>query len=211
MAYLVDDALESYALAHTSEAHPIYAELRDETYGAMEFARMQVGHLEGSLLTMLARLTNARRAVEVGTFTGYSALAIAEGMAEGGKLITCDIDPVATSIAQSYFARADWGDRIELRLGPALSTLAELEGPFDLAFLDAAKEEYVDYWELLVPKMRPGGLLVADNVLWSGRVLAPESDSDRAIVRFNEHVRSDARVEAVMLTLRDGVTLARRR
>jgi len=160
---------------------------------------------------MLARLTNARRAVEVGTFTGYSALAIAEGMAEGGKLITCDIDPVATSIAQSYFARADWGDRIELRLGPALSTLAELEGPFDLAFLDAAKEEYVDYWELLVPKMRPGGLLVADNVLWSGRVLAPESDSDRAIVRFNEHVRSDARVEAVMLTLRDGVTLARRR
>jgi len=211
MAYLVDDALEQYALDHTSAAHPIYAALREETFAQMEMARMQVGHLEGSLLTLLARLTNARRAVEVGTFTGYSALAIAEGLADDGQLITCDRDPVATEVAKRYFAQAPWGQRIELRMGAALETLATLEGPFDLAFLDAAKEEYIDYWELLLPKLRPGGLIIADNVLWSGRVLSPESRSDKAIVRFNEHVRNDARVEAVMLTVRDGVTLARRR
>jgi caffeoyl-CoA O-methyltransferase len=157
---------------------------------------------------LLARLTGARRAVEIGTFTGYSALSIAEGMAEGGHLTTCDIDPVNTAIAKRYFAEAAWGHRIELRLGPAMTTLPSIDGPLDLVFIDADKEGYVDYWEHLVPKVRPGGVLLADNVLWSGRVLDPATDSDRALVRFNQHVRADSRVDHVMLTVRDGLTLA---
>lgn len=208
MLSLVSDALTDYAIAHTSPVPPLYERLRQETYAEVELPQMQVGALEGRLLKLLARLTGARRAVEVGTFTGYSGLSIAEGMVEGGELITCDVDPVATAVAQRYFDEAPWGHRISLHLGPAAHTLAALEGPIDLAFLDADKAGYIGYWEQLVPKMRPGGLIVADNVLWSGKVLAPEQDSDHAIVAFNAHVAADPRVEHVLLTVRDGITLA---
>lgn len=209
MLTLVPEDIERYARAHTMAVPPLHDALRDDTQRSTELPQMQVGDLEGRLLYLLARLVNARLAVEIGTFTGCSALHIAEGLAEGGRLITCDIDAEATAIAQRYWAQVPWGDRIELRLGPALETLRTIDEPIDLAFIDADKTGYVDYWETLVPKMRPGGVIVADNVLWSGRVLAPANDSDWALVRFNEHVRTDARVEQVMLTVRDGITVAR--
>lgn len=169
---------------------------------------MQVGHLEGSFLRLLLRIAKARRVLEVGTFTGYSALAMAEGLPPGGRLITCDIDPVVTQIARKTWAKSPHGKKIELRLGHALKTLRKLRGTFDAVFIDADKENYIRYWELCVPKVRRGGILLVDNVLWSGRVLRPKDETDRAIVAFNRYVVSDRRVEAVMLTLRDGVTLA---
>jgi caffeoyl-CoA O-methyltransferase len=211
MLSLVSEALSAYAVEHTSAVPALYDRLRDETLAEVPLPQMQVGPLEGRLLTLLARLIGARRAVEVGTYTGYSALSIAEGMGEDGQLITCDVDEVATAVARRYFAEAPWGDRIELRLGPAIDTLRALEGPLDLAFIDADKAGYVDYWEALLPLLGPGGLLVADNVLWSGRVLEPSDPSDHAIVAFNAHVRCDPRVDHVMLTVRDGITLAVKR
>ena len=211
MLTLVAEALEAYATDHTSEVPDLYERLREETWADVALPQMQVGRIEGRLLKLLARLVGARRAVEVGTFTGYAALSIAEGLTDGGTLITCDVDEVATAVARRYFDEAPWGDRIELRLGPAMETLQDVEGPLDLVFLDADKAGYVGYWDLLVPRLRPGGLVVADNVLWSGKVLAPEEPSDHAIVAFNAHVRADPRVEQVMLTVRDGITLAVKR
>lgn len=206
---IVKEALEAYAAAHTSALHPIYARLREETYAKSEWPMMQVGHLEGRLLKLLAQLCGARRAVEIGTFTGYSALSIAEGMVEGGTLVTCDIDESTNEIARRYFSEAPWGDRIEPRVGPALITLDTIEGPLDFAFIDADKQNYTAYWEALVPKVRSGGLIVADNVLWGGSVLEPNDESSRAMVAFNKHVADDDRADNVMLTVRDGLTLAR--
>jgi caffeoyl-CoA O-methyltransferase len=206
---IVPEDIEAYAAAHTSSLHPLYARLRDETFAKAKWPTMQVGQLEGRLLKLLAELSGARLAVEIGTFTGYSALSIAEGMPAGSRLITCDVDETTNAIARRYFAEAPWGERIEPRLGPALETLPGIAGPIDLAFIDADKENYVAYWEQLVPKMRAGGLIVADNVLWGGSVLAPSDKSDFAIVAFNERVAADERVEQVMLTVRDGMTVAR--
>ncbi|MGM0574548.1 MAG: O-methyltransferase [Myxococcota bacterium] len=211
MKRLVPEDVERYAAEHTSPVPEIYERLRRETLERTEAPQMQVGPLEGRFLKLMAQLTGARRAVEIGTFTGYSALSIAEGMAEDGHLIACDIDPDTAAIAQRYFDEAPWGRRIELRLGPAIETLEGVAAPLDLAFIDADKTSYIAYWEALVPKMRPGGIILADNVLWSGRALAPEGESDRAIAAFNEHVQADDRVEHVLVTLRDGVTVARKR
>ena len=213
MLTLVPEAIERYAVAHTSPLPEIYERLRVETYAKTERPIMQVGPLEGRFLKTLAILTQARRVVEVGTFTGYSALSIAEGMVAGGHLVTCEIDPEVAAIAQRYFGEASWGDGIDLRLGSAVDTLTslELDGPLDMAFLDADKENYVTYYEALVPRLRAGGVLVADNVLWSGRVLEPDSSSDHALAAFNAHVQQDPRVDVVMLTVRDGISLAVKR
>ena len=175
---------------------------------------MQVGRLEGRLLKLLAQLAGARLAVELGTFTGYSGLSIAEALPDDGRLVTFDMDPVATGVAKRYWARAPWGHKIELRLGDAREELVRFvatSGPIDFAFIDADKTGYRHYWDTLVPRMRRGGLIVVDNVLWSGHVLAPRDgdDDDHAIVAFNDHVAADDRVEAVLLTVRDGVFVAR--
>lgn len=208
MLTLVPDSIETYAVAHSSAVGDLYERLREVTLADTELPQMQVGPLEGRFLRNMARLAGARRAVEVGTFTGYSALSIAEGMNAGGRLITCDVDPHATSIAQRFFDEAPWGDRIEIRLGPAADTIAGIEGPLDLAFIDADKSGYETYWELLVPRMRPGGVILVDNVLWSGAVLEPVEASAKALAAFNRHVLADDRVDHVMLTVRDGITMA---
>jgi caffeoyl-CoA O-methyltransferase len=174
---------------------------------------MQVGAIEGRLLKLLVASSRARRVVELGTYTGYSSLMIAAGLPADGKLITCDIDPVATAVAQRYFARSPHGSKVQLRLGNALDSLNELERAgetFDLAFIDADKENYVRYWDKLVPMITPGGLLIADNTLWSGHVLDPTEASDRGITAFNTRVAEDTRVEQVILSVRDGITLARK-
>jgi caffeoyl-CoA O-methyltransferase len=208
---LVPRDIEDYAHAHTEVPAPIFEELRQLTWAQMAMPQMQVGRLEGTFLRMLVRMTGARRVLEVGTFTGYSALMMAEGLPEDGQLITCDIDPVATEVARRFFARSPHGRKISLRLGPALETLKTLEGPFDLAFIDADKGNYSAYYDAILPLLRPGGLLVADNTLWFGRVLDPQTEDDRAIVAFDDKVAADPRVEKVLLTVRDGMMLALKR
>jgi caffeoyl-CoA O-methyltransferase len=212
MRPLVPPDLEAYAHDHTRARPPLLDELRVLTYASMEDPQMQVGRIEGTLLKILVASIGARRVIEIGTFTGYSALCMAEGLPEGGEVITCDRDPKALAVAQTFFDRSPHGKKIRAVLGDALASVQALpESPsFDLAFVDADKERYVDYYEALLPRLRAGGLLVADNTLWSGRVLAPGSASDHGIVRFNNHVQADPRVENVLLSVRDGVMLIRK-
>ena len=212
MLTLVPHEIDAYAKAHTTATlTDLHDRLAAETREQTTMPQMQVGVLEGRLLALLVRLVKPRLAVEVGTFTGCSALHIAEALPAGGRLITLDIDPHATGIARRYFAEAGLLDRIDLQLGPALESIAKIREPVDFAFIDADKENYSAYWDALVPKVRPGGLIVADNVLWSGKVLDPQSASDHAIVAFNLKVREDPRVEHAMLTVRDGMTVAWKR
>ncbi|MEP6769591.1 MAG: class I SAM-dependent methyltransferase [Acidobacteriota bacterium] len=211
MANLIPEAIDQYAEAHTEAVDPLFDELREETYRSMASPGMQVGRVEGMFLKSLVALSRARRALEIGMFTGYSGLMIAAGLPEGGELITCDVDPKAEAIARRYFDRSPHGSKIRIRMGPALGTLASLEPPFDFVFIDADKENYSRYYEAVLPLLPPGGLIVADNVLWSGKVLDPKEPTDRAIVAFNELVSSDPRVEKVMLTVRDGMFLIRKK
>ncbi|MFO0762850.1 MAG: class I SAM-dependent methyltransferase [Byssovorax sp.] len=210
MKPLVDPDIEQYAHDHTSPRPALFDDLREKTYATMASPHMQVGRVEGTLLELLCRTLGARRVLEIGTFTGFSALCMAEALPDDGELITCDIDPEAAKMAQAFFDRSRHGKKIHLRLGDALETVRvlDIDPPFDLVFLDADKERYVDYYEATLPLLRRGGLLVADNTLWSGRVLAPEHASDRAIVAFNTHVTRDPRVKNVELTVRDGMMLA---
>ncbi|WP_326562566.1 O-methyltransferase [Micromonospora sp. NBC_01796] len=208
------EELHSYLIAHGSPPDDIARELIDETIDALpDDAQMQVAPEQAALLTFLTRLVNARQAVEVGTFTGMSSLAIARGLPADGRLTCFDISAEFTSVARRYWSRAGVEDRIDLRIGPAAEGLRSLptEPHLDLAFIDADKTSYPIYWDELVPRMRPGGLIVVDNVLRGGRVLAPQDAGDRAIVAFNADVRADVRVDVVMLPIADGLTLARRR
>lgn len=207
MLTLVPQAIEAYARAHSEQPSTLMEELARETREKMELSQMQVGPLEGGFLRLLVRMTGARRVLELGMFTGYSALMMAAGLPEDGELVTCEVDPVAAQIARRYFAKAPHGKRIQVRMGPALETITTLVAPFDLVFIDADKENYSAYFDAVLPLLRDGGLIVADNTLWSGRVLEPKSASDHAIVAFNEKVAKDARVEKVQLTVRDGMTL----
>lgn len=208
--FLTDD-IERYVEANVTPESETFRALAEETRTGTNQPQMQVGPVEGTFLRHLVRAMNARLVVEIGTFTGYSALMMAEGLPEGGRLITCDIDKTATTIARKYWAQSPHGAKIDLRLGRAMTTIDGIDGPIDLVFIDADKQSYIDYWEALVPKVRPGGLLLADNVLWSGRVLDPVDPDDHALAAFNRHVLSDARVETVMLPVRDGITMACKR
>ena len=212
----VTTELIDYAVAHGSwPVDDVLADLHAETLALGGPAGMQIGPDQGQLLTMLARVVGARRAVEVGTFTGYSSLCIARGLAEDGTLLCCDVSEEWTAIARRAWARAGVADRIELRLAPAVETLRALPGgeQFDLAFIDADKPGYVDYWQELVPRVRPGGLLLADNVLWSGTIADTGDESPNAVAlrAFNDTVAADERVECVVLPAFDGLTIARRR
>ncbi|MBI3590926.1 MAG: class I SAM-dependent methyltransferase [Candidatus Melainabacteria bacterium] len=208
MLSFVMGPVEGYALAHTKNESPILHELYKETFAKTKIPHMQVGHRVGALLRLLVRITNSKRVLEIGTFTGYSALVMAEGLPDDGELITLDIDKETTDIAMSYWARSPHGNKIKLILGPALETLNNIDGLFDFVFIDADKVNYTNYWEACLPKIRKGGLIVADNVLWSGRVLNPKDENSIALDSFNKQVLSDSRVEAVMLIIRDGLTLA---
>ncbi len=208
---ITEPRLEDYARRHSDPPTPLLEELAVVTRQKMAAYGMQVGPLEGAFLRMLVRLVGARRVLEVGMFTGYSALCMAEGLGEGGELITCDVDPEAERIAKSFFERAPFGKKITVKMGDAKQTLKGLTGQFDLVFLDADKESYLTYYALSLPLLRPGGLLVADNTLWSGKVLEPRAETDVALVAFNQHVLNDARVERVLLPVRDGMMLARKK
>ncbi len=209
----LSDELHQYLLAHNPPRDPVVAELVARTHELFaNVASFQIAPEQAPFLTFLTRTLGVRRAVEVGTFTGLSALSIARGLPAQGRLTCFDMSTEFTTIAREYWARAGVDDRIELRIGPAAQTLAGLpeEPHLDLAFIDADKLGYPVYWDELVPRMRTGGLLVVDNVLRGGRVLAPDDDESAAIVRFNDMVLADTRVEAVMVPIADGLTLARR-
>ena len=212
--FLLSDALDAYVRAHTEPPGPIARDLIAET-AALPMAGMQIGPDEAGLLALLVRISGARDLIEVGTFTGYSSLAMASALPEGGRLLCCDVSEEWTAIARRYWRRAGVADRIELRLAPAIETLRALPaGPqFDLAFLDADKERYPDYFAELVPRLRPGGLLLADNVLWSGAVAddADGRESTAGLRRFNQLAVHDERLETVLLPAFDGLSISRRR
>ena len=211
MDRFIDAAVEQFAHDHTEAETDLYARLREETYRVMDRPQMQVGLLEGRFLKILVRITGARNILEIGMFTGYSALMMAEALPDDGRLITCEIDPKAEAIARKYFAESQHGHKITIRMGPALETIKKLSGPFDLVFIDADKPNYCNYYEASFPLVKPGGLIGADNVLWSGKVIDPKDDDTRAIVALNDLVQSDPRVENVCLTVRDGMMLAWKR
>jgi predicted O-methyltransferase YrrM len=208
---IVDPDVEAYAEAHTEPPGDVLERLAEETRAKTTAPQMMVGPLEGRFLAFLVRAMGAKRVLEIGTFTGYSSICIASALPPEGTVTTLDVNAETTEIARRYATEAGVVDRIDYRVGPASETLEELEGPFDLIFIDADKPGYIDYYEAALPMLADDGLLVADNVLWSGRVASePEDDSTRAIQRFNDHVQTDDRVEKVMLTVRDGMTLIRR-
>jgi caffeoyl-CoA O-methyltransferase len=216
MTQLIDPALDDYLLAHCTPADDVLRDLAAETVALFPHsAGMQVSHDEGQLLTMLVRLTGAAYAVEVGVFTGYSALCIARGLPDNGRLLACDVSEEWTGLARKYWRRAGVEQRIDLRIAPAIETLRALPADpvVDFAFIDADKTGYPGYYESLVPRLRPGGLLVLDNVFQGGHVLDadPERPSYAAVRQLNETVLRDDRVESVMLPVRDGVTLIRKR
>jgi caffeoyl-CoA O-methyltransferase len=211
---IVNPALSDYLVAHSEPADDVLRDLAEETH--RDLARqsgMQISHDEGELLTMLVRLTGARRAVEVGTFTGYSSICIARGLPSDGHLLCCDVSEEYTSVARRYWERAGVADKIELRIAPAVETLSSLpsEPYLDFAFIDADKTGYASYVEEILPRLRPGGLMVLDNMLWHGEVLDPESDDGRAVAELNAALVADDRVDVVLLPVRDGVSLARKR
>jgi caffeoyl-CoA O-methyltransferase len=206
--------LHAYMIAHGTPPDEVTADLIRETRAALpDDASMQVAPEQAAFIRMLTGVMGVRHAVEVGTFTGLSSLSIARGLAPGGRLTCFDISEEFTEVARRYWKRAGVDDVIELRIGPAAQRLTELpaEPYLDLVFIDADKAGYATYWAELVPRVRPGGVLLVDNVLWSGRVVNPQSESDQAIVDFNTMVLADDRVEAVILPIADGLTLARRR
>jgi caffeoyl-CoA O-methyltransferase len=207
---ITNDKIENYCRSHTTPLPEIFSKLRESTYAEAKMPQMQVGLLEGRFLGLLVALTGAKRVLEFGTFTGFSSLAMAQYLPDDGKVITCDIDPIHTAIAKRFWSESPHGKKIDLHLGPALETVEKLNETFDLVFIDADKANYVNYWEKSLPKVRKGGLIVVDNVLWGGAVLDPQDKSDHDIVNFNKHAAKDKRVEVIMLPLRDGVLVARK-
>lgn len=209
------DGLYEYLVAHSAPRDPVLSELAAETAAAYPAdAEKQIGPEQGTFMTLLAQLAGASRALEIGTFTGYSSVCIARGLAPGGRLTCCDISEEWTSMARRYWQRAGVGDRVELRLGPALDTLRALPAreQFDLVFIDADKTGYPAYWDEVVPRVRPGGVILTDNTLSHGRVIDPAQTSAevQAIRDFNDRAAADDRVTLVMLPIGDGLTLARR-
>jgi caffeoyl-CoA O-methyltransferase len=213
MLELLDETVERYVLEHTSAQSGPMAELQRDALESLSSPQMLSGPVEGRLLELLVWGTRARNVLEIGTFAGYSALSMAAGLPPGGRIITCEISEEHAEFARRHIAAGDFGDRVKVRVGPALETVTALPGPFDLVFIDADKTGYDAYYEAVLPKLSEHGLIAVDNTLWSGRVLddADDSPDTRALVAFNDKLASDPRISCVMLTVRDGITLIRRR
>ncbi len=211
----LNDALYAYLVDHGHNADPVLGELIEETERLGGIALMQIAPEQGTLLTLLTRAIGARAAIEVGTFTGYSGICIARGLPKDGRLICCDVSEDWTAMARRYFAKAAVADRIELKIAPAIETITALPAStvFDLAFIDADKVSYRAYYDALLPRMRPNGLILFDNVLWSGQVIETSNTGEdvRAIRDLNDYIAQDRRVQAVMISVADGLTIVRRR
>jgi len=206
---IVDLRVEEYAEAHSTPDGELFERLAAETREKTTAPQMMVGLMEGRFLGLLVRTLRARRVLELGTFTGYSSISMALALPSGGRVITCDVNEETTAIARRYADEAGVLDRIDYRLGPGLETIAQLDGPFELVFIDADKPNYLNYYEATLPLLADGGLMVVDNTLWSGRIVDPEDNDEatRAIRVLNDRVLEDSRVENVLLTIRDGMNL----
>lgn len=195
-----------YAEAHTSDESPVLRELREHCYAHYEDRSMLSGFVQGRILSMFSKMIRPRVVLEIGTYLGYSALCFAEGLAEDGKVITLDVQEDTNRVAREFIERTEFRDRIDMRLGDATEIIPTLDETFDLVFIDADKPNYSRYFELVIDKVRPGGFIIADNVLWSGRVLEPDGDENTtALAGFNEKVMADPRVDSVMFPIRDGL------
>lgn len=208
---LVAQEIEEYAVSKTEPTGELLKELVEVTNKDTEFPIMLTGPIEGRFLKMMVQLTGAKRVLELGMFTGYSALSMAEGLPDDGELITCDLDPTCIAIARKFFARSPHGKKIQIQEGPALESLRSLKGQFDLAFIDADKVNYINYYEAVLALIRPGGAILVDNVLYSGKVVKPSCESSKTIAELNDRIAKDERVDRVLLPIRDGVFLVRKR
>jgi len=211
MTDVTDPVLEAYALAHTTPPDDLLMALAEETRATLEGPQMMVGALEGRFLEILVYALRPMWVLEIGTFSGYSSISMAAGLPPGGRVTTCELNPVHVAAARAHIARSPFADRIEVIEGAALDSIDALGGPFDFVFIDADKTNYLAYYEAILPKLAPHGLIAADNTLWSGRVVddTDQSDDTRAIRAFNDAVVRDPRVVCVQATVRDGVTLIR--
>lgn len=210
---IVPDEIDGYAAAHTTPPPELLQELADETRATLQAPQMLTGTIEGRFLELLVFGLGARRVLELGTYSGYSSISMAAGLPEGGHIDTCEADETHAEVARRYIAQSPYADRITVHLGPALDTIQQLEGEFDFVFIDADKENYLNYYEALLPRLAPRALMAIDNTLWSGRVLDEDDDSEttRAIREVNDRIAGDDRVVAVQLSVRDGVTLIRKK
>jgi caffeoyl-CoA O-methyltransferase len=210
MTPLFSETLDAYVDAHATPLEPLLRENYEATYASLDTPQMIAGPVLGQLLRFLVAMLQPRLVLEIGTFSGYSALAMAGGLPPEGRIVTCELSPERAEFAQGYFDRSPWRDRIDVRVGPALETVRALEGPFDFVFIDADKDGYRDYYDAVVPELSPRGVIAVDNTLYGGDVADPADDGDRAMAAFNAHVQADERTENVLLSVRDGVTLIRR-
>jgi caffeoyl-CoA O-methyltransferase len=210
MTPLFTETLDAYVDAHATPLEPLLQENYEATYASLSTPQMIAGPVLGQLLRFLVAMLAPRLVLEIGTFSGYSALAMAGGLPPDGRIVTCELSPERAEFAQGYFDRSPWGDRIDLRVGPALDTVTALDDLLDFVFIDADKEGYRGYYDAVVPKLSPRGVIAVDNTLRGGDVAEPVDDGDRGMAAFNAHVQADERTENVTLSVRDGVTLIRR-
>lgn len=212
MKDLIAPEIDAYAEAHSAPESDVCRRLREETVRSVDFPQMVVGSLEGAFLKMMTQVVGAKRVLEIGTFTGYSALCFAEALPDDGQVITCDIDPETTAFAKTYWAQSSVGGKIDARVGSALKTMSQLDGLFDVIFIDADKINYVNYYQRGLELLAPKGIILIDNVLWNGDVIyhPPLDDSTAAIQELNRVVAADDRVTSVLVTIRDGVLVVRR-
>jgi len=211
---MIENKLEKYIEEHTSNEEPLLKELNRETNAKILWSRMISGHVQGKALEMISHMIKPLYILELGTFTGYSALCLVKGLSENGKLITIDINDELEGFTRSFFNRSSFAEKIDYRIGNAMDIIPNLDVTFDLVFIDADKENYLNYYEMVLPKVRSGGFIVADNVLWDGKVILPKiSENDIAtkkIVEFNAHIQNDSRVENVIFAIRDGLMVMRK-
>lgn len=206
--------ISSYSEKHTSQESELLYELNRQTHIRTTRSRMLSGHIQGRFLSMISKLVRPNLILEIGTFTGYSALCLAEGLSKNGKLVTIDNNPETNAMARSYFERSQFSNQIELKEGNAQEIIKDLDGPFDIVFIDADKENYSLYFDLVIDKMSTGGIIIADNVLWSGKVVEASAKKDKdteALQAYNEKIQSDNRVENILLPIRDGLMVARKK
>lgn len=209
--HIIDENIQRYAELHTSPESDLLKRINRDTHAKVSMPRMLSGHLQGRFLSMISCMIRPRRILEIGTYTGYSALCLAEGLAPDGKLLTIDVNEELETKARNYFNEAGLAERIDFRIGDATVIIPSLNETFDLIFIDADKENYSRYFDLVIDKVSEGGIILADNVLWSGKVIQDKTDKDtRAIMEFNRKIQADQRVENVLLPIRDGILMIRK-
>lgn len=208
---MVSKEIEDYAISHTTEEDPLIQELLEVAYQELEHTDMISGRLVGGLLAFLVEVSGANRILEVGTFVGYSALTMAKAMSEEGVLFSCEYNERYEVIARHFFEKSEYSSKIHLVMGKALETIPTIPGSFDLIFLDADKINYLRYYDLLLPRLNKGSLMVVDNTLWGGEVIDPQSEKSRVIANLNEIIKEDESVEQLLLPVRDGLTLIKKK